>query len=78
MFAKKKRKEKKQIFNPTISNLSRLSRKDMCQRGGLIPAVSNNGIEENDKKKTNKNSKWVILENKCERGQICNFFGIQG
>ena len=63
MFAKKKRKEKKQIFNPTISNLSRLSRKDMCQRGGLIPTVSNSGIEENDKKKPTKivsGSFWKI------------------
>ena len=33
------------------SNLSRLSRADMCQGRGLIPAVSNGGNEENDKKK---------------------------
>jgi len=34
----------------------------------LIPAVSNGRNEENDKKKTNKNRKLVILGNKSDRG----------
>jgi len=29
-------------------------------------------------KKSNKNRKWVILENKSDRGSDMNFFGIQG
>jgi len=35
---------------------------------GLIPVVSNGGNEESDKKKNNKNRKWVILGNKSDRG----------
>jgi len=46
----------------------------MCQERGLIPAVSNGGNEENDKKKTNKNRKWVILVNNIHRGSDMEFF----
>ena len=35
-------------------NLSRLSGADKCQGRGLIPAVSNGGNEENDKKNPKK------------------------
>jgi len=37
-----------------ILNLSRLSGADKCLGRGLIPAVSNGGNEENDKKKSRK------------------------
>ena len=36
------------------SNMSRLSGADKCQGRGLIPAVSNGGNEENDKKNPKK------------------------
>jgi len=40
-----------------------VTRRHVSERG-LIPAVSNGGNEEN------KNRKWVILKNKCDRYQI--------
>jgi len=51
-----------------------MSRADKCQGRRLIPAVSNGGNVENDKKKTNKNRKWVILGNISDKGSDLEIF----
>jgi len=62
---KKIQKKKKKKVKPAEP----VTRRHVSERG-FIPAVSNGGNEENDKKKTNKNRKWVIFGNKSDRGRI--------
>jgi len=53
-----------------------MSRADKCQGRRLIPAVSNGGNEENDKKKLTKIESGSFWEIYLIRGQIWKFFDI--